>query len=78
MKGATVEEADAFDEKVLVAGYRAGTKNEADFSQRDKAYWHGYLNGQVDGGFMQISGEQQQFASDFVRQTQSKAAGLNK
>lgn len=51
----TVEQLDAMDSDLMVKGYLAGRKDAPDYTQRDQSYWHGYLNGQVDGGHMQIS-----------------------
>jgi hypothetical protein len=45
----TLEELDSLDQAALLRGYSAGLKNDADFSEREKGYWHGYLNGLVDG-----------------------------
>ena len=46
----TLDELATLDSDECVAGYNAGRKNVADFTQRSKSYWHGYLNGLVDGG----------------------------
>jgi hypothetical protein len=59
-------ELETLDAGLMVLGYRHGFKDFADFTQRDRAYWHGYLNGQVDGGFMQLSDEQRQLAREIV------------
>jgi hypothetical protein len=58
----TLAQLDALDGDVIVEGYRAGFHNTPNYTRREQAYWHGYLNGQVDGGFMQLSVEQQQLA----------------
>ena len=62
----TVKELDALDGDLIVAGYRAGFSNTPNYTQRDKAYWHGYMNGQVDGKHMPISNEQRQLARSVV------------
>jgi hypothetical protein len=62
----TVEQIDAMETDTVVRGYRAGFKNTPDYTQREQAYWHGYLNGQVDGKHMQISDEQRQLARAVV------------
>lgn len=54
----TLEELDALDPDLIVAGYRAGLDNAPDYSQGDRAYWHGFLNGQVDKGYLKPSPEQ--------------------
>lgn len=58
----TIEELQTLDSDQVVKGYLAGYKNLADFSERDRAYWHGYLNGQVDGGFCKSAPEQAELA----------------
>ena len=70
----TVEECEALDRDVMVKGYRAGYANTPDYTQRDKAYWHGYMNGQVDGGFMPASPEQQELARAYVARWSTLAA----
>jgi hypothetical protein len=44
----TIEELDALDDDLVVAGYRAGLHDTPDYTQRTQDYWHGFLNGQVD------------------------------
>lgn len=62
----TVEALDALDEDLMVLGYRHGLRTTPDYTQRDQAYWHGYMNGQVDCGAMPSSKEQQQLAHVLV------------
>lgn len=62
----TVAQLDALDSDLMVLGYHAGRADQPDYTQRDQAYWHGYLNGQVDGKHMLISPEQQQLARVYV------------
>ena len=48
---ATVEELSALNTDEIVEGYFDGFDNEpAPGDNRSKSYWHGYRNGQVDGG----------------------------
>ena len=63
----TVAKLEQLDSDLMVKGYRAGFDNTPDYTQRDQAYWHGYLNGQVDGKHMQISDEQRQLARTIVQ-----------
>ncbi len=63
----TLEELDSLDEKALVRGYFAGRSGDANYSETDKAYWHGYLNGLVDSGKSSPSGAQRQLAAEYVR-----------
>jgi len=58
----TVEELQTLDEAAMVRGYRAGLGNAADFTERERGYWHGYLNGLVDGGHAKASAEQAELA----------------
>jgi hypothetical protein len=58
----TYEQLEALDQDLIVTGYRAGLKTQPDYTQRDQAYWHGYMNGQVDCGAMPGSPEQAQLA----------------
>lgn len=69
----TVEQLDALDSDLLVLGYRHGLKSTPDYTQRDQAYWHGYLNGQVDCGAAPVSEEQQQLASAVAQQMRAVA-----
>ncbi len=62
----TVAELQTLDEAALRRGYFAGFKNAADFTERDKGYWHGYFNGMVDGGFLQVTPEQSRLTYDYV------------
>lgn len=58
----TLEQLDAIDSDACVKGYMAGFSNQPDYTQRDKSYWHGYMNGQADKGHMPISTEQRELA----------------
>lgn len=63
----TIAQLDALDDDLILAGYRAGLGfQEVNYTQKDQAYWHGYLNGQVDRGLAPISPEQQQLAHAVV------------
>ena len=64
----TKEQALQLDNDLCVKGYLVGIKDQQpDYTQKDQAYWHGYLNGQVDCGKMKPSLEQQALAKDWVR-----------
>jgi hypothetical protein len=55
----TLEELDALDGDAMLDGYRAGLGFvQINYMRKDQAYWHGYLNGQVDRGLAPISPEQ--------------------
>lgn len=58
----TLEQVDALDDDLLVAGYRAGLRDQPDYTQTAQDYWHGFNNGQVDSGRAQISEEQRELA----------------
>lgn len=63
----TLEELDSLDSDIVLAGYRAGLGfTEINYTMKDKAYWHGYLNGQVDSKQMPISNAQSMLAKLFV------------
>lgn len=54
----TLEQVDALDDDLVVAGYRAGMRNQPDYTQTAQDYWHGFNNGQVDGKHAEPSAEQ--------------------
>lgn len=54
-KFTTLAELDALDDDLVVAGYRAGLRNEPDHSQTTQDYWHGFGNGQIDSGRAPVS-----------------------
>ena len=62
----TVEELRQLNEDDIVTGYRAGLKNSPDFSQRDRVYWHGFLNGMVDGCHAKSTPQQDELARQYV------------
>jgi hypothetical protein len=62
----TVEELQTLDEDAMVNGYLAGLRNTADFLIRERGYWHGYLNGLVDGGHAKSSPEQAELARAYL------------
>ena len=62
----TMQQLAVLNEVICIAGYRAGRAATPDHTQRDGAYWHSYLNGQVDGGHAPISYEQQELARVYV------------
>lgn len=68
----TVAELAQLDEAAIMRGYRAGRDSAPDYAERDRGYWHGYLNGQVDRGVVQPSPEQQALARDYVRHLADK------
>ena len=63
----TVEQLNQLDEDAMVLGYRAGFDNRPNFTEKNPAYWHGYLNGQVDGNHMPISEAQRELARAYVQ-----------
>lgn len=63
----TVAELELFDESKMVAGYLDGFKKKPNYTERANAYWHGYMNGQVDGNFVPVSREQQVLAAVVVQ-----------
>lgn len=67
----TLAELDALDDNLCVMGYMHGRDNTPDYTQRDKAYWHGYLNGEVDAGRVPISTEQQRLAALYVARSRA-------
>ena len=71
MKPVTTLELDALDSDLMVRGYLHGLKSTPDYTQRDRAYWHGYLNGQVDCKAVPISVEQQQLAHLYVERSRA-------
>jgi len=71
----TMEELNALDADAILAGYRAGLEfTQVDYTRKDQAYWHGYLNGQVDRGLAPISPEQQQLARVIVADMRRQGA----
>lgn len=70
----TVEGLKSLNEGEIVNGYLAGFKGTPDYTQRSNAYWHGYMNGQVDCGAMPISTEQRMLARDVIAHQQREAA----
>lgn len=74
----TLEQVDALDEELLVAGYRAGLSSQPDYTHKDQAYWHGYMNGQCDRGLMPLSEEQRELARNASKALWERiAAGLS-
>jgi hypothetical protein len=62
----TLAELNALDQDAILAGYLAGFSNEPNYTRREPGYWHGYMNGQVDGGYMPKSDEQAELARVYV------------
>ena len=69
----TVAELTELDEAAMVRGYTAGLSNAADWTERDRGDWHGYLNGMVDGGHAKPSPEQAVLAHAYVNEGALKA-----
>lgn len=68
MTATSLDELDAMDSDLMVEGYRAGLGYiQVNYTRKDKAYWHGYLNGQVDKGEIPISPEQRALARAIVQ-----------
>ena len=71
----TLEELAALDEDAILAGYRAGFAGPdgmPDYTRKDQAYWHGYLNAEVDRGRVPISNEQAQLARAYVARSRAQ------
>lgn len=52
----------------LFEGYQDGRANEPEpKGNRSKSYWHGWRNGQVDGGHAESDDAQKQLARDYLR-----------
>jgi hypothetical protein len=62
----TMEQLAALDDDAIVQGYRDGFHDRVNYTRRDQAYWHGYLNGQCDSGAIPVSGEQKRLARAYV------------
>ena len=63
----TKEQAQELDEELCVKGYLTWLKDwQPDYTQKEQAYWHGYMNGQVDSGKMPPSITQIMLAADIV------------
>lgn len=58
VKITSIQQLDAMDDALVVAGYQAGRRNEPDYTRTEQDYWHGFNNGQVDGGHAKVSAEQ--------------------
>lgn len=64
----TLAELELLNEDDILTGYRAGIGFvDVNYTRKDQAYWHGYLNGQVDRGLAPISPEQCELARAFVQ-----------
>lgn len=68
----TMEELRQLDEAALFRGYTAGRQNAADFAERDRGYWHGYLNGLVDGGHAKGTEEQAALARLYLDSSEAR------
>lgn len=73
----TVEELMQLDEASVMRGYRAGLDSAPDYAERDRGYWHGYLNGQVDRGVVRPSREQMALAREYARHRAQNAGPNN-
>lgn len=60
----TLEQVDALDDDLLVAGYLAGLGDKPDCTQKSQSYWHGFNNGQVDSGKAPACYEQRELAKN--------------
>lgn len=67
----TMAELNALDADQCIEGYWAGRDDTPDYTRRDQAYWHGYLNGEVDAGRVPLSTEQRELARVFVASTRA-------
>lgn len=65
----TKEQAEALDDVLCTKGYRHGLRDTPDTTQTEQAYWHGYFNGQVDGGYMEMTEDMLLLAEDYTRKT---------
>lgn len=64
-KIATKADLSNVNDDECVDGYRSGLKNgETPSSLHSKSFWHGWRNGMVDGGHMNIDGEMMELARE--------------
>jgi hypothetical protein len=60
----TVEELDQLNNMEVFEGYQDGLENFRCGENRSRAYWHGWRNGQVDGGHAQKDRAQEVLAQE--------------
>lgn len=64
---------DNLDEEELLQGYWDGKDNEPEpGDNRSYSYWHGYRNGQADGGHKPIDAAQRALAKDVIEKQKIK------
>lgn len=63
----TLADLDSLNQEDVIEGYRDGRANEpAPGDNRSRAYWHGWRNGQADGGYTEPDQAQQDLAREFL------------
>lgn len=67
----TVAELDTLDGAEILEGYQDGLENFPCGENRSRSYWHGWRNGQVDGGYMKADEPQRRLARDYITKGQA-------
>jgi hypothetical protein len=63
----TISELQELEDSEILEGYVDGRSNEPmPGDNRSKAYWHGWRNGQVDGGHAKIDNAQMELVKKVV------------
>lgn len=71
-------EFDLLDREEMAEGYRDGRSGEfAPGDNRSRSYWHGWRNGQVDGGHAKPSADQSTLAAKFYARQRGQDAARN-
>jgi hypothetical protein len=64
----TLEELDSLDERDIVSGYHAGRAGAPEPSiEMNRAYWHGWRNGRVDGKYAQPDAAQMTLVGLYIK-----------
>ncbi len=65
---ATLPELDASDQGQMVEGYFEGRDNEPEPGHnRGKSFWHGWRNGMMDAGHMDIDEPARRLVHEYVK-----------
>ena len=64
----TVEDLESLDDGEVVEGYHDGLEDAPKpGANRTRAYWHGWRNGMVDGGYMEKDWAQATLAHNYLK-----------
>lgn len=68
----TLDDLDSLDKDEIIEGYCDGFINELCGDNRSRSFWHGWRNGMMDAGFMEMDEASRSLAHEYYMKWMKK------